>query len=70
MGQYPVVSRGYRLPAHEIEKVIINTIRNGLIEILTLDRTDDHGKLGYSPRRLIQIPFKVTPTANARQNAL
>ena len=31
-----------RIPAHEIERVVIDTIRNGLIDILELNQIDDH----------------------------
>ncbi len=36
-----------RIPAHEIEKVITDTLRNGLIEILALDRADDHATIDH-----------------------
>ena len=36
-----------RIPAYEIEKVAIDTIRNGLIEILELNQIDDHASIEH-----------------------
>lgn len=36
-----------RIPAHEIEKVVIDTIRNGLIDVLALDKADDHALIDH-----------------------
>lgn len=53
-----------RIPAHEIEQVVMDTIRNGLSEILELNQIEDHEIIEHIADNLPSIEKLVTSSVN------
>lgn len=53
-----------RIPAHEIEQVVIDTLRNGLIEILKLNQVDDHEVIEHITMAALPMEQLMRSTVN------